>query len=527
MYGIGSLLIKNARFYPQQMAVADTNANLNYQQLNTRVNQIAHFLLAHNLGKGHRIGFICENCVEFVEMWLATQKTGTVAVLLNYRTTQCELSHDLRRAKCEALFCSESWQETVSAWDRTDSPVRIFISYGNIRPGFTGIDSICTQYPAEEPNIEIMETDWSTILFTSGSTGISKGVVRTHRMVMAYAMQMAAENEYYKTERICILSHSPLFHTGGLSMLMKSLALGGSYIGINNVRPEIVAPLIEEYQVTQLFLVPPVNIMRLIGSEEMQKRDLSSVNFIWATGGKLSLEYVLEMIRLFPRVRIKTSYGGTEFCAACSISYQLSEEQARANPQLLESAGTIGQFVDVRLVDEGEHDVPIGEVGELWVQSSFVMLEYLDMPEETAGVMTDGWYHTGDLFYMDENGLLYFVDRKSSMIKSGGENVYPNEVESVIRRHPCVIDCAVVSHPDAKWGEAVAAAIVPAMGFNLSDIIAFVRNNLAGFRKPLYYLVVENLPVTGSGKTDRKALRDFEKYPFVPVERILSKDLEK
>ena len=139
-------------------------------------------------------------------------------------------------------------------------------------------------------------------------------------MVMAYAMQMAAEHEYYKTESICILSHSPLFHTGGLSMLMKSLALNGSYIGVNHLDPETYGSLIEKYKVTQLFLVPPVNIMRFADSDTIRKHDLSSVNFIWATGGKLSKDYVLAMLDLFPGARIKTSYGGTEFCAACSIS---------------------------------------------------------------------------------------------------------------------------------------------------------------------------------------------------------------
>lgn len=523
MYGIGSLVAKGARFFPDRMAVADEYGELTYAQLNDHVNRIAGYLLDIGLRKGSRIGFVCDNCKEFAELWLATQKAGIVAVLLNYRSTKEELSRDVRRSHCEALFYSPKWKHIISRRNLSGSDVRFLISFGDdTLDGHISLDYICTVSEPGEPDVIIEEQDYSTILYTSGSTGLSKGVIRTHRMIFEYAMQMAAENEYYKTDRVCILSHSPLFHTGGLSMLMKALALSGSYIGINGVDPELISGLIEKHRVTQLFFVPPVNIMRLAGSEIMKKRDLSSVNFIWATGGKLSLEYVLKMHELFPGVRIKTSYGGTEFCAACSISFQMTPEEIEADPGFLDSAGYIGQFIDVRLVDEEGRDVPPGGQGEVWVSSPFVMLGYLDAPEETAEVLTDGWYHTGDIFRMDENGLMYFVDRLSSMIKTGGENVYPNEVESVLRRHPDVVDCAVAALPDSKWGEAVAAAIVPEKGgVELKDVIGFARQNLAGYRKPLYYLVLDELPRTASGKIDRRALLNADKYHFTSVKDIL------
>ena len=456
-------------------------------------------------------------------MWLATQKIGVVAVLLNYRATREELSRDVRRSKCKALFYAPQWKEIINRQDITSSDVRFLISFGsNLCDGHINLDYIYSVSRNVEPGVEIRETDLSTILFTSGSTGVSKGVVRTHRTIMAYTMQIAAEHEFYKTDRVCILSHSPLFHTGGLSMLMKSLALGGSYIGVNGLDDKMYAELIEKYKVTQLFLVPPVNIMRFSGSKAFKEHDVSSVNFIWATGGKLSTEYVLEMLELFPGVRIKTSYGGTEFCAACSISYNLTPEDVAANPTLLDSAGYVGQFVDVRVVGEDGNEVAPGEPGEVWVSSPFVMDHYMDDPDATAEVLTDGWYHTGDVFRIDENGLFFFLDRISSMIKTGGENVYPNEVESVLRNHKDVLDCAVIAVPDAKWGEAIAAAIVPdENGVDLKDVIAYAAENLAGYRKPKYYLVVDALPRMASAKIDRNALKDKSKYPFVSI-----KDLE-
>lgn len=521
MYGMGALVTKAARFYPERMAVADINGELSYAQLNDSVNRIANYLLYLGLKKGDRLGFVCDNCVEFAQLWLATQKTGIVSVFLNYRATQEEISRDVRRSRCQALFYSPKWKSIISRRDISGSGVRFLISFGDDTPdGHISLSYICRNSQADEPQVDIAETDWSTILYTSGSTGLSKGVVRTHRMVFEYAMQMAAEHEYYKTERVCILSHSPLFHTGGLSQLMKSLALSGSLVVVNGVDPELISALIEKYRSTQLFFVPPVNIMRFDGSQAVKARDLSSVNHIWATGGKLSEEYVLKMLELFPGCRVKTSYGGTEFCSAGSISHCLTPQQVSADPELLESACTIGLFADVRLVDENGADAALGEPGELLVSSPFVMEGYLDDPEETARVLVDGWYHTGDVFRMDRRGLMYFMDRKSSMIKTGGENVYPNEVESVLRRHDKVVDCAVVALPDPKWEQAVAAAIVPAGELELSELIDFARQNLAGYKKPQYYLLLDELPRTASGKIDRRALLNSQVYRFKSIKEI-------
>ena len=175
----------------------------------------------------------------------------------------------------------------------------------------------------------------------------------------------------------------------------------------------------------------------------------------------------------------------------------------------------------MRLVDENGCDVPAGQPGELWVSSPFVMYGYLDDPISTAEVLTDGWYHTGDVFRQDERGLYFFLDRISAMIKTGGENVYPNEVESVLRKHPSVMDCAVFSVPDPKWGEAVAAALVPEDGsIDLRDVHAFAKENLAGYRKPQYYTVLSELPKTASGKTDRRALKESNSCTLTSIKEL-------
>ena len=522
MYGINGLLVKAARFFPDRNALIDIHSEVTYRELNDKVNCIANGLLELGYKKGERIGFICDNCNEFAEMWLATQRAGLVAVFLNYRLTRAELSRDIRRSGCNAIFYAPKWKETILSGNTSDTLIRNIFSFGyDIPDGHICIDKLALESPCCEVDIGILPSDWSTILYTSGSTGLSKGVVRTHEIIYNYAVQMAAENEFYKTDEIRLLSHSPLFHTGGLSMLMKTIALCGTYIGINGIEPKLVAGLIEKYRVNQLFFVPPVNIMRLLGDKDIRKYDLTSVRHIWATGGKLSLQYVDAMLELFPGTMIKTSYGGTEFCAACSMCLELDRSRLYEDPSLFDSAGYIGQLVDARIVDEDGNDVAPGMSGELWVSSPFVMLEYLDDPEETAKVLTNGWYHTGDIFRIDERGLFFFLDRKSAMIKPGGENVFPSEVESVLRSHPGIVDCAVIGIADPKWGEAVAAAILPKNGeIDLNDVISYAKNHLAGFKKPLYYTVLDEMPLTASGKVDRRALLNFDKYKFKSIEQI-------
>lgn len=519
MYGMGGLLEKAARFYPARCAIADKEGCRPYRELNERVDGICAAFAAAGLKKGDRLGIVCDNRNEFAEVWLATQKCGVVAVLLNYQVSPDEMIRDLNRSGCVGAFAPGPWARALSS--KLPASITLFSFHCADAPAVVDLGRSCA-VPAPPPQTVIRETDWSTILFTSGSTGLSKGVVRTHRMVFEYAMQLAAEHEFYKTDPVRILSHSPLFHTGGLSMLMKALALGGTYITVRGFDPDEVCSLIERYRATQLFLVPPSNIMRLYRMAEKRAcYDLSSVNFVWATGGKLSLSYVLAMLDFFPGARIKTSYGGTEFCAACSVSYALTPQQARADPQLFESAGYVGQFVDMRLVDEKGRDVAPGEPGEVWVSSPFVMLGYLDEPERTGEVLSGDWYRTGDIFRQDDRGLLYFVDRKSAMIKTGGENVYPLEVESVMRRHPAVIDCAVCAHPDPEWDESVAVALLLEEGADLAEVCRFARDNLVGFRRPRYYLVLDELPKTASGKVDRRAFRDAGRFAFKSVKEII------
>ena len=522
MYGISALLTRAARFFPDKIAIADIRGGIKYSQLEEKVNVLCNSLLKLGLRKGDRIGFVSHNCNEFIILWLAAQRIGCVTVLYNYRATREERIRDINRAKCKAVF--------FGIGDVLDEPlgnntpeVKIFFTYKTAVEGAHLIEElIADENSSNPPKISILPDEVSTILFTSGSTGISKGVVRTHRIMLEYTMQLAAEHEFYKTEDFIVLSHSPLFHTVGLSMLMKSLALMGTYIGVNGVHPDEYKKLIDEYSVNHLFFVPPVNVMRLRQTDDFSQNVYPTIKHIWGTGGQLSAQHIRALADLFPEAYLKTSYGGTELCCACSICFDEKLKNLKLDRKNLKSVGYVTMFSDVKLVDDEGNEVETDEAGELIISSPLLMREYLDMPEQTQSVLRDGWYYTGDIFTKDRDGLFYLVGRKSSMIKTGGENVFPAEVESVLRECPGLKDCCVIGLQDEKWGEAIAAAIVPEnKDLRIEDVIEFTNKMIAGFRKPRYYAIIDALPLTGSGKTDRNALRDTSEYQFIGIDRLM------
>ena len=274
---------------------------------------------------------------------------------------------------------------------------------------------------------------------------------------------------------------------------------------------------IEKYHVTMMLMVPPLLYMRLYDSGLWKKYDTSSLREAQFTGGKCSMDYVHKIFTMFPNCKLRPSYGSTEVCASCSAV--LSREEFERRPELCKTVGRINANCEMKLVDNDGKEVPVGEVGEGLVRSPAVFRGYIKNEELNARVLRDGWFHTEDLLRRDEEGFYYLVDRKKDMIKTGGENVYAQEVEDVLRNHPSIFDCALIGVDDDRFGEAVAAAIVLNPGCTLSDeeLIAYCRANLPSYKKPRYVAFVDELPHNVTGKIQKSVLRENADKLFRPV----------
>lgn len=517
MYGVGYFLMRNATCYPNRKALIFQDQEFTYKQLNERVNILANNLTSQGIKKGDTVGFILYNCDQFVTLFFAIQKIGAVAVPLNYRLLADEISRDLIYAECKALIYGHEFSETVKLAKESSPTLKISIRCGgnsDLPAGELDLDTLSKSGSTEEPAVEIEEKDWSVIMYTSGTTGIPKGVVRTHRIVRDYATMFVSENNSPKDKHEILLTHSPLFHTAGLGLLMKIMAMGGTFITIHRAEGAEILEMIDRHRATQVLLLPPVLYMRLSRVENIDKFDLSSVCEAQTSGGKNSLAYVEKMFKMFPNAQIKTSYGSTEVGASTSIV--LSKEEITANPERIHSTGKVSNFSEMKLVDESGQEVPRGEIGEAIVRSTFILQEYLKQPELTKQAVKDGWFYTNDLFRQDEEGFYYIVDRKNDMIKTGGENVYPQEVEGVLREHPAIEDCAVIGVRDDKYGEAVAAAIVVKKGEDLTakQVVQFCREKMPSYKKPRYIGFIKEIPLNSASKIQKSVLREHAEEIF-------------
>ncbi len=517
MFGVGHFLERRANAEPNKLALISDDKELSYGELNQRVNRLANNLMKLGLAKGDKVAYLFKNSVEAGIIWFATQKTGAVAVPLNYRLLPREIKTLTEFVGCKVLIYGSEFTDAIEWIKKEGEKLPLFICGGEFpRPSDYNLTDLWTNGSAEEPAVEIGEDDISVILFTSGTTGMPKGIVRTHKIVYDYAMMMAGDAGSGQDD--ILLTHCQMFHTAGMGLLMKFMALGGTFIILNRFDPCKILEHIEKYRVSQLFLLPPIMYIRLSEVESWPKYDLSSVREVQTSGGECSLDYVLKMFELFPQSQLRTSYGATEFCAATRII--MSKDFILENPKRVKNVGRLNPLVEMRLIDESGHDVAPGEVGEAIVRSSMVFKEYWDNPELTAAALKDGWYYTEDWMVQDQDGLYYLMGRKRDMIKTGGENVYAQEVEYVLRTHPAIEDCAVIGVPDQKFGEAIAAAIVLKKGGRLSaaEVITYFQSVAASYKKPRYLAFLDALPFNSVGKVQKSVLYDQWEKLFMAVE---------
>jgi fatty-acyl-CoA synthase len=502
---LGDWLGRREQLSPDRVALVDTlrgDRAITYREWNRAANRTAHFLRALGVGKGDRVAVLAMNCVEYLDIWFACGKLGAILQTLNWRLNPRELSALIAEAAPVALIYGPEFTAEVTAIRPEASSVRHWVALdGSVRAAgadhaFSARDAAPGTPP---PPMALTPDDPWALCYTGGTTGVPKAAILTHGNIAWNSINTIVSWGIRADDRTIL--NSPLFHTGGLNVFTAPLVhMGGCSIVCRGFDADQFFDLIRDAGVTVAFGVPTM-FLALQQHPRWAEADFSGLRLLMSGGAPCPLP-VFE--RFWERgVPFKTGYGLTE---AGPNTFWLPDADVRRKP------GAVGAplfHIDVRVVGPDGAECPPGEAGELIIRGPHVCAGYWNRPAETAAAIRDGWLHTGDLASRDEDGYYTIAGRLKDMIISGGENIYPAEVESVLAAHPGVAGVALIGVPDPQWGEVGRAVIVRAPRAEVSgeELIAFARGRLARYKAPKSVVFVAALPLTGANKVDKERLR--------------------
>jgi acyl-CoA synthetase (AMP-forming)/AMP-acid ligase II len=503
---LGQNLKINARKFPDTVAIKDSSRSFTYPELNQRVNRLANGLLSLGLNKGDKLAVFMENSIEIVEIFLATAKTGIVMVPINFRLLGKDVAYIVDNSDAKALIVDEEFAPVIRdiKADLRQIPADNYIVVGKGFPGFKLYNEIMSSAPGHEPDAVVKPEDTWILIYTSGTTGKPKGVIRSHESHIAFYLINAIDFGFSHHD-IC-MNVMPLCHINSTYFTFTFLYIGGSvYIHpARSFRGEEILQIIEREKISFISLIPTHYNLILSVGESARTCDVSSIKKLLCSSAPVRKSVKKAIMEFFPGVELYEAYGSTE---AGIVTVLKPEDQMRKLGSIgYESLGTDS----IRILDENGKEVAQGQVGELYSKGPMLFDKYYKLPEKTAGAFNNGWFSAGDMARRDEDGFYEIVDRKDNMIITGGEHVYPSEVEEVIGNHPDVFDVAVISVPDDKWGELVVAVVVPRKPVEEKVLMDWCKEKLAGYKRPkkIVFITPEDMPRTGTGKILHRVLRE-------------------
>jgi long-chain acyl-CoA synthetase len=438
---------------------------------------------------GDRVAVVGPNCHRYVELYQAVPGGGMVLVPLNQRHTEAELRYALEDSGAKVLFAG---RDIGALGDCVDQVVDMGDGYEELLASAT---------PAELPDID--DQTLAGLFYTGGTTGAAKGVMLTHRNLVANALHFQAFWPFRPDT--CWLIAAPLFHAAGSIAVLATIWNAGRQVVLPAFDPAAALDLVAAHGVT-VTLVVPTMLAAMNDEQTARQRDVTTLRAICHGGSPIATQTLRRARAAFPDAELVHIYGATE--TAPIATTMRDEDQLLDTPQV-RSCGQPAVGVEVAIVAPDGMRLPPGEVGEVVVRGDNVMAGYWNKPEQTAAALAGGWYHTGDLGYMDEQAYVYLVDRAKDMIVTGGENVYSTEVEDVLYRHPAVLEAAVFAVPDERWGEAVHAVVVLRAAATEAELIEHCRGAIAGYKVPKRLVLRdEPLPKSGAGKVLKRELRE-------------------
>ncbi len=479
-----------------------------------RACQVAQALTRDGVGVGDRLAFLDRNGMAYFDLLFGGALLGAVNVAVNWRLAAGEMAAIIDDAAATILVVHQDYLAALDQMASGLPTVRRMVVLGDDSPAAARSDERAIPFEEwiegcdpEDPGHVGGPDEVSMQLYTSGTTGLPKGVMLTNAN-LSTAISEAGETFNIAEDTVSLVA-MPLFHIGGSGWALCAMSRGGRSVILRDVDPVLLFALIETERITEMFLVPAV-LMVLLAMPSLESTDLSSLRLVFYGASPISEDVLVRCMAAFGCGFCQV-YGMTETTGA--ITALRAEDHDPNGPRrgLLRSAGKPHRSVEIRVVDpDSGQDADLGEVGEVWTRSPYNMAGYWGKAEETAAtVNAEGWLHTGDAGFFDAEGYLYLHDRMKDMIVSGGENIYPAEVENVLLSHPSVGDAAVIGVPDEKWGETVKAIIVLANGaiLNDADIMEHCRRNLAHYKCPTSVDAIDALPRNPSGKILKRELR--------------------
>lgn len=484
---------------PTAVALEENGDGIDFAGLEERTRRIVAMLRAEGVEKGDRIAWLGKNARLYFELFYAAARVGVVMVPIGWRLAAPEIAYILEDTGAKLLFVGEGFQDLArSACSGLDlSPTVLAPEEAKRKIDASPAD----EFEAAGPDDSVLQ------LYTSGTTGNPKGAVLSNRNLFALRLPGEAADLPWShwEDNEAILVCMPCAHIGGTGLGIMAVGAGVRGIVQAEFTPEGVLDAFEQ-GITRLFIVPAA-LQMVVQHPRAKTTDMSAVRYVLYGAAPIPLDLLREAVQAIPGAGFLQCYGMTETTGTIAI-LPPEDHALEGNPRM-RSAGKAVPGAEIRIVDEEGRELPRGEVGELIVKSPSNMKGYWKLDEATQAALVDGWMHTGDAAYMDEDGYVFIQDRMKDMIISGGENVYPAQVESAIYGHPAVAEVAVIGVPDDTWGEAVKACVVakPGQEIDEADIIGWTRARLASFKVPKSIDVIPSLPRNASGKILRRELR--------------------
>jgi acyl-CoA synthetase (AMP-forming)/AMP-acid ligase II len=486
------------------VAVVFNGKEATWREIDSLSNRLAQGILNLGIGKGDRVAGVLTNSLEFIVTYLALFKSGVVFVPLNYQSRGPHLQYTLNHSESRVLICDDQFIPTVKGISPELKFTRHIISVGGDgSPGeVLSFESVLSQGEDVEPVVPLDEDDIALFLYTAGTTGDPKGVVHTHSNCTFVAQHWAGV--FHMEPGKSVLMPLPLFHVFGIHCItVPALISGARLIVTDRYRTLWAMEAIEKYRVTALALVPTMATM-ILNHEDFSKYDLSSPEITLIGGAIVPFELLKQWRKAFPKVELINAYGQTESCPCCTGLWDVD---------ILEKPGSVGKpwnSVSLKILDDGGGKLPPGRVGEIVYKVPSIMKEYYKDPEQTAETVRNGWLHSGDLGYLDENGYLYIVDRKKDIIIRGGENISSMEIEEVLHKHPGVLEASAIGAPHPILGETVMAVVVKRPGYDLSEeaLMRFCEEHFEHYKVPTRVEFVGEFPRNPGGKVLKRELKD-------------------